>query len=68
MDDFASIADYIYFINNGQMILNGMKDDLLDDFIIVKGGNNELTNDLKKKRKIYNKIYNYFVNNKLLVQ
>lgn len=49
MDDLESIADYIYFINNGQMILNGTKDDLLDDFIIVKGGNNELTNDLKKE-------------------
>ncbi len=38
MDDLASIADYIYFINNGQMILNGTKDkdDLLDDFIIKR--------------------------------
>ncbi len=49
MDDLEAIADYIYFINNGQMVLKGVKDELLEEFVVVKGGINDLTKELKKR-------------------
>ena len=36
--DLEKIADFITFINNGTMIYSGTKDDLLEKYVMVKGG------------------------------
>lgn len=36
--DLDKVADYITFINKGQLVLTGPKDDILDRYGIVKGG------------------------------
>jgi ABC-2 type transport system ATP-binding protein len=36
--DLDKIADYITFINNGQIVLSTTKDDILDNYAVVKGG------------------------------
>jgi ABC-2 type transport system ATP-binding protein len=46
--DLDRIADYITFLHEGSLIFTGEKSTLLDTFRIVKGGKNELDNDLKK--------------------
>ena len=46
--DLDKIADYITFINDGEIILSAAKDDILDNFGIVKGGS-ELMNDDNRK-------------------
>jgi ABC-2 type transport system ATP-binding protein len=47
--DLNRIADYITFINNGSLIYTGTKDEFIDGFRIVKGGNNDITLDQQKK-------------------
>lgn len=47
--ELEQIADYIFFINNGEKILFDSKDDLLENYRIVKGGNEELTENLAKE-------------------
>lgn len=37
LEDLEDIADYIYFINDGQEIFCGEKDELLERYVIVKG-------------------------------
>lgn len=44
--DLDKCADYVLFIKDGQIILNAAKDELLDNHAIVKGGTNELTDEL----------------------
>lgn len=44
--DLDKCADYVLFIKDGQIILNCAKDELLDAHALVKGGIDELTDDL----------------------
>jgi ABC-2 type transport system ATP-binding protein len=37
--DLERIADYITFIHNGKVVLSSAKDDLLENWAVVKGGN-----------------------------
>lgn len=46
--DLDKIADYITFINNGELIFSRPKDDVLEDYKIIKGGNDILNDELKK--------------------
>ncbi|WP_066495211.1 ABC transporter ATP-binding protein [Abyssisolibacter fermentans] len=46
--DLDKIADYITFINNGEIVFSKAKDDLLDKYAVVKGGL-EILNDETKK-------------------
>ena len=47
--DLEHIANYITLINHGNIFYTGTKDDLLESFLIVKGGTNDLTGILKGK-------------------
>ncbi|MDF2989146.1 MAG: ABC-type multidrug transport system, ATPase component [Eubacterium sp.] len=47
--DLDKIADYITFINNGNIFYTGPKDDFIDGFRMVKGGMSDLNNELEKK-------------------
>jgi ABC-2 type transport system ATP-binding protein len=47
--DLEKIADYITLIDNGSIFYTGTKDDLLESFVIVKGGPNDLTEPLQAK-------------------
>lgn len=41
--DLEKIADYITFINEGEIILSESKDEILDEYRLVKGGNELLS-------------------------
>ncbi len=47
--DLEKIADYITFINNGEIIFSKTKDEILQDYRIVKGSNKLLHTELKSK-------------------
>lgn len=47
--DLEKIADYITFINHGAIEFTGEKDELLERYVLVKGGNDDLTAGLRKK-------------------
>ncbi len=47
--DLDKIADYITFINDGKMYFTGTREDFVDGFRIVKGGNKEITSEQEKK-------------------
>lgn len=40
--DLERIADYITFINDGEIIFTGEKEDLMENYVIVKGSNDLL--------------------------
>lgn len=46
--DLDKIADYITFINNGEMVFSESKDEIMDKYKIVKGGKEILTDDIRK--------------------
>lgn len=46
--DLEKIADYITFIRKGQIIYTGTKDELLEKYCIIKGGNDDVTLSGKK--------------------
>ncbi len=46
--DLEKIADYITFINDGQIVFSETKDKILESYVIVKGGN-ELLNSKSRK-------------------
>lgn len=46
--DLDKIADYITFINKGDIVFSTSKDEILDNYGIVKGGNDLLDKDVKK--------------------
>lgn len=48
MEDLQDIADYIFFIDNGEKVFYETKDDLLENYLIVKGGPQDLTKELRK--------------------
>jgi len=41
-EDLEKIADYITFIQNGEIVFSGLKDELLEKYFLVKGGPGEL--------------------------
>ena len=47
--DLERVADYITYINYGELFFSGSKDEFVDMFRIVKGGREELTVDLSQK-------------------
>ena len=47
--DLERVADYITYINYGELFFSGSKDEFVDMFRIVKGGREELTMDLSQK-------------------
>ena len=47
--DLDKCADYILFIKDGEIVVNEAKDELLDSHVIVKGGLEQLTDDLKTR-------------------
>lgn len=47
--DLEKIADYITFINNGDLIFSKPKDEILDNYRIVKGKKEALTKELERK-------------------
>lgn len=46
--DLEKIADYITFINNGEILYSDTKDNLMEEFLIVKGGLNTLNDNQRK--------------------
>ena len=60
--DLENIADYITFINNGEIILSDTKDEILDNYAIAKCNKEEFNNINKKDYIKYKKNkYNYEV-------
>ena len=49
--DLDRIADYIVFIDQGKIVFEGIKDELYDKFLLIKGGLEDFENI--KKLKIY---------------
>ena len=47
--DLDRVADYITFIHQGEIVLSTEKDSLYEDYTLVKGGPEELTEQLKKE-------------------
>ncbi len=47
--DLERAADYITYISYGELFFSGSKDEFVDSFRIVKGGREELSDDLGKK-------------------
>ncbi|MBZ9688520.1 ABC transporter ATP-binding protein [Clostridium estertheticum] len=47
--DLEKIADYITLIDKGNIFYTGTKDDLLESFYVIKGGLDELTNQIQEK-------------------
>ncbi|AFK85724.1 MULTISPECIES: phenol-soluble modulin export ABC transporter ATP-binding protein PmtA [Thermoanaerobacterium] len=56
--DLDKIADYIVLIDNGEIILSSSKDEILENYGLIKG-NKELLNDEIKKRFVGVKINNF---------
>lgn len=48
LSDLEEIADYIAFIDNGEIILNQAKDEMLEDYFVVKGDNDKITPENRK--------------------
>lgn len=49
LSDLEEIADYIAFIDNGEIILNKQKDELMEDYLLIKGDYEELNEKQKEK-------------------
>lgn len=47
--DLERAADYITYISYGELFFSGSKDEFVDMFRIIKGGTDELSNNLKAK-------------------
>lgn len=47
--DLEKIADYITFINNGEIIFSKPKDEIIETYAIVKGGRELLDRDTRKE-------------------
>ncbi len=54
--DLERIADYITFINDGEIIFTGEKDELMENYVIVKGSNDLLDREGKSYLLDYEKI------------
>lgn len=49
LSDLEQIADYIYFIHKGEKIMYEAKDEMIDSFLLLKAGPDELTDSQLKK-------------------
>jgi len=49
MSDLERIADQIFFLDNGQKVFEGYKDDILEEYVLVKGGLEDLSMDKEKE-------------------
>lgn len=49
ISDLEEIADFIYFIDNGSKVLYDSKEELLERFLVVKGGLNDLNQSLSER-------------------
>lgn len=49
MSDLEKIADYLYFIDKGKIIFNDTKDNILEGYLLVKGGITDLTEQIREK-------------------
>lgn len=49
VSDLEKITDYLYFINNGEKVFYDTTENILESHLVVKGGTDDLTNELKKK-------------------
>ncbi len=47
--DLEKCADYVLFIKDGQIIVDSEKDALLDNYALIKGGADELTDELTRR-------------------
>lgn len=47
--DLDKCADYILFIKDGQIVVNELKDELLDSHVVVKGNVEQWTEELKSR-------------------
>lgn len=47
--DLEKVADYITFINNGEIIFSELKDSIMENYGLVKGSNELLDKDTKKE-------------------
>ncbi|QUH18528.1 ABC transporter ATP-binding protein [Alkaliphilus sp. B6464] len=47
--DLDKIADYITFINDGKMLFSKPKDEIMNQYKVVKGGKEALSSDIRKK-------------------
>jgi ABC-2 type transport system ATP-binding protein len=45
--DLERIADYICFINNGQIVLSDTRDNVIDKYVLVKGSRDQLDDAVK---------------------
>ncbi len=48
LEDLQDIADYIFFIDRGEEVFCEPKDDVLENYLLVKGGPEDLTPELEK--------------------
>lgn len=49
LSDLEQIADYIFFLHNGKKIMFDTKEEITEKYIRVKGGLEDLTEDISKK-------------------
>ena len=49
LSDLEQIADYIYFIDDGRKVLYDAKDELLENYLLVKGERSAVTSQLAKE-------------------
>lgn len=49
MSDLERIADYLCFIEKGKTIFNDTKDDIMENYLLVKGGAADLTEETREK-------------------
>ncbi|MNO14230.1 ABC transporter ATP-binding protein YtrB [compost metagenome] len=47
--DLDRVADYVTFVNRGQIVFSDAKDDVMDRYLIVKGGRELLDPDVRKE-------------------
>jgi len=48
LSDLEQIADYIFFIDNGKKVFFDAKDDLIERYVIIKGGKEDLNTEIEK--------------------
>lgn len=49
MSDLEKIADYLHFIDKGKTIFSDTKDNVLENYLLVKGGVSDLTDEIRDK-------------------
>lgn len=48
LSDLEQIADYIFFIDDGKKVFFDLKDDLIERYVVVKGGLEDLNSETEK--------------------